>query len=131
MKMDRKNKKEFLRTEDQMDYEQNWKDGEREGVYIDWYENGKKKTQTIYKQGYPDGLQKNWLKNGYLISGNINTIDINDDFIQTEMVGIWTVIDEGKGSKIKTINCDDCDCEQSHTTDSNGNIIDGPYIKCK
>ena len=38
--------------------------GKREGKWIIWYDNGKKKSETTYKDGKGDGLSTDWYENG-------------------------------------------------------------------
>ncbi|NCG28410.1 MAG: hypothetical protein GWP42_12810 [Verrucomicrobiales bacterium] len=44
--------------------EENWKDGEQEGLTTGWYENGRKSSEIIYKDGKHDGLWSEWYENG-------------------------------------------------------------------
>ena len=44
--------------------EGNYKDGEQEGLWVEWYLDGQKKSEENYKDGRYDGLQVIWHKNG-------------------------------------------------------------------
>ena len=44
--------------------EQNFKDGERDGLYVKWYEDGQKRREINYKDGKANGLWVWWYKNG-------------------------------------------------------------------
>ena len=47
--------KEFVKT---------YKDGERNGLQTDWYENGQKSCEVSWKDGKKDGVQTEWYENG-------------------------------------------------------------------
>ena len=40
------------------------KDGEPDGLFIYWYENGRKRSEETYKDGKEDGLWTSWYENG-------------------------------------------------------------------
>ena len=44
--------------------EGNYKDGEKEGLWVEWYLDGQKKSELNFKDGRYDGLQVMWHKNG-------------------------------------------------------------------
>ena len=44
--------------------ESTYKDGELNGLVTSWYKNGQKKGEGFYKDGEPDGLITSWYKNG-------------------------------------------------------------------
>ncbi len=44
--------------------EENYKDGELDGLKTWWYRNGQKRKEGNYKDGKPDGLWTWWYKNG-------------------------------------------------------------------
>ena len=44
--------------------EENYKDGKREGLRTDWFENGQKKEESNWKDGIQDGLTTLWYDDG-------------------------------------------------------------------
>ena len=44
--------------------ETHYKNGEREGLRTEWYDNGQKESEGHYKSGKQDGLQTQWYENG-------------------------------------------------------------------
>ena len=48
----------------QKEFEENWKDGNKDGIHTEWYENGQKKSEGTYKDGRRDGLWTWWSENG-------------------------------------------------------------------
>ena len=44
--------------------EENFKDGKLDGLYTWWYENGQKEAEGTYKDGKKDGLWTGWYENG-------------------------------------------------------------------
>ena len=44
--------------------EGNFKDGKQEGLHIEWHENGQKEKEGTYKDGKEDGLWTEWWENG-------------------------------------------------------------------
>jgi len=40
------------------------KEGKKDGLWTDWYENGQKEKEGTYKDGKPDGLWTMWYENG-------------------------------------------------------------------
>ena len=61
-------KKDGLNTEwyenGKKSYEGNWKNGKENGVVTTWYENGQKRTESTWKNGKEDGLMTFWYENG-------------------------------------------------------------------
>ena len=45
-------------------YEVIWKDGKKDGLSTFWYENGQKRYEKTYKDGLQDGLETWWYENG-------------------------------------------------------------------
>jgi len=41
-----------------------FKDGEKDGLWTSWYENGQKDEEVVYKDGEEHGLVTNWYENG-------------------------------------------------------------------
>ena len=52
----------------QKKWEGTWKDGLRDGLYTRWYENGQKMEQRTHKDGKRDGLGTWWYDNGQMKS---------------------------------------------------------------
>ena len=56
--------------------ETHYKNGKEEGVYKEWYKSGRKKLLRHYKNGIENGLRKEWDENGkltvqgYFVDGN-------------------------------------------------------------
>ena len=46
------------------DFEGSYKDGEKDGLWTDWYENGQKKYERNYKYGFDIGSWTSWYDNG-------------------------------------------------------------------
>ena len=46
------------------DFEGSYKDGEKDGLWTDWYENGQKKSERNYKYGFDIGSWTAWYQNG-------------------------------------------------------------------
>ena len=44
--------------------ETTYKDGKKDGLFLQWYENGKKQEEGTFKDGQPDGLLTLWYENG-------------------------------------------------------------------
>jgi antitoxin component YwqK of YwqJK toxin-antitoxin module len=44
--------------------EQNYNQGQRDGLWTEWYESGQKKFEEDYKQGQKDGLWTEWYESG-------------------------------------------------------------------
>ena len=44
--------------------EGNYKDGEKEGLWVEWYLDGQKKSEENYKDGELDGIRVGWHSNG-------------------------------------------------------------------
>ena len=61
-------KKDGLNTEwydnGQKKLEGTYKDGERDGLWTWWYEDEQKRSEGPYKDGKPDGLHVQWYENG-------------------------------------------------------------------
>ena len=60
----------------QKESEENYKDGERDGLSSWWYENGQKKEEGNFKDGKEDGLRTTWFENGR----KKNEANFNDDY---------------------------------------------------
>ena len=56
--------KSYFHSNGKKKFDENWKDGERDGLFTQWYENGQKKGEGKYKNGKEDGLQTDWYRNG-------------------------------------------------------------------
>tara|TARA_B100001245_G_C22625114_1_gene308199 strand:+ start:9 stop:590 length:582 start_codon:yes stop_codon:yes gene_type:complete len=52
------------------DFEGSYKDGQKDGLWTVWYENGQKKSEGTYKNGEADGLVTWWYENGQKKSEN-------------------------------------------------------------
>src|SRR3990167_7677894 len=50
----------------QLNSENNYKDGEKEGIQRTWYENGQLNSENNYKNSKKEGIQKYWNENGQL-----------------------------------------------------------------
>ena len=48
----------------QLKSEGNYKDGQRDGLYQEWYKNGQLLSEANYKDGQRDGLYQEWYENG-------------------------------------------------------------------
>ena len=48
----------------QKHFEGTYKDGRRDGLWIEWWENGQKRGEGTYKDGRADGPWKSWCGNG-------------------------------------------------------------------
>ena len=48
----------------QKQYEGIYKDGKEDGLWTEWYKNGQKKSEKTYKDGLEDGLETWWYENG-------------------------------------------------------------------
>ncbi len=46
--------------------ERNYKEGKKEGIQKNWYENGQIMYESNYKKGKKEGIQKGWYDNGQL-----------------------------------------------------------------
>ena len=46
--------------------EGNYKNGKREGLFVEWHKNGQKSAETNYKDDKRDGLQRGWHENGQI-----------------------------------------------------------------
>ena len=46
------------------EFEGSYKDGEKDGLWTEWYENGQKEIERTYKDGKEDGLRTWWYENG-------------------------------------------------------------------
>ena len=51
---------------DQLKYQKEWKDGKKEGVHKQWYENGQPESQGEFKNGKCEGVHKRWYPDGQL-----------------------------------------------------------------
>ena len=51
----------------QLKSEGNYKDGELDGLYQEWYYDGQLEVEANYKDGQRDGLYQEWYENGVLI----------------------------------------------------------------
>ena len=56
--------KSYFHSNGKKKFDENWKDGERDGLFTQWYENGKKQKGGTYKDGELDGLWTWWFENG-------------------------------------------------------------------
>ena len=45
-------------------YEENWKDGELDGLHTSWHDNGQKSGEVTWKDGELDGRETHWYVNG-------------------------------------------------------------------
>ena len=52
------------RMDGEKDFEGSYKDGEKDGLWTDWYENGQKKSERNYKYGFDIGSWTSWYENG-------------------------------------------------------------------
>ena len=94
----------------QLSNERHYKEDEKDGKWISWYENGQKKFEKKYKKGEPNGVWNEWYENGqkeveaYFNGGKRDRHwawwyengqkkkEIN--YKNDEIVGIWTSWDE-------------------------------------
>ncbi len=63
-------------------YEENWKDGELDGLSTNWSENGQKEYEGTWKDGKQDGLHTVWYENGQ------KKLEVN--YKDGELDGLWT-----------------------------------------
>ena len=63
----------------QLKFENNYTDGNIDGLWKEWYKNGQLSYEGNYKDGWEDGLQKNWFENGQLISESNYTNGVKID----------------------------------------------------
>ena len=56
--------KSYFHSNGKKKFDENWKDGERDGLFTQWYENGKKQKEGTYKDGELDGLWTWRFENG-------------------------------------------------------------------
>ncbi|MBT4660457.1 MAG: hypothetical protein HOC18_00975 [Candidatus Marinimicrobia bacterium] len=54
--------KSYFHSNGKKKFDENWKDGERDGLFTQWYENGKKQKRGTFKDGELDGLWTYWRK---------------------------------------------------------------------
>ena len=75
-----------------------YKNGKEQGVYTEWHENGKKALQTKYINGIPDGRYREWHENGKK--------RIRITFRDGKENGVWTQWYENgkKEMKVKYVN---------------------------
>ena len=59
-----KTKKEQIMKTENVEVFENYVNGKKEGLYLEWYKNGQKKKETNYKDGILDGLKTHWDENG-------------------------------------------------------------------
>ena len=52
-------------------FEETYKDGKRDGLHTEWYEEGKKKIEENFEDGKKNGLFTFWSPNGHKISEGI------------------------------------------------------------
>ena len=64
-----------------IELERNYKDGKLDGLFKEWYENGKLDMKGNYKDGIKDGLWKKWYENGQLVF-EMNYKDDKEDGLQ-------------------------------------------------
>ena len=69
---------------------ENYKNGEKDGIWISWYENGQKRSEGTYETEIKHGLWTEWYENGQKRSEKTYKNSVNDE--------LWTVWDEN-GSK--------------------------------
>ena len=71
-----------------MKCDETYKNGNRDGRYATWYENGQKKDEGIYKGGKKEGLWISWFENGKIKYNGNYINDKNDgEFIEGEENG--------------------------------------------
>jgi tetratricopeptide (TPR) repeat protein len=61
----------------------NFVKGQLEGLRIQYFENGQKRTEKYYKASYPHGIAKEFYKNG--------TLKQVGEFVENKETGIWTI----------------------------------------
>ena len=112
----------------QKDYEENWKYGEKDGLWTWWYENGQKKRERNYKDGKLDGLETWWsvdrqkssernYKDGTLVD-NLKTEWYKNG--QKKEEGNYK---DGKISQAKVWLPDGIECPESKVIDGNGTLV--------
>ena len=69
------------RMGDKNEYEGSYKDGKKDGLWTDYYENGKKRSVETYKDGEKDGLYTYWHEDVLMYKGTYK--DGKED-------GLWT-----------------------------------------
>ena len=82
-----------FRYDGKLNYECSYNNGEKNGLYKEWYSNGnQKKVEGSYKSGEKDGLHIYWSENGdwtsikYYVDGELNYIEKGD--LSQEIIGI-------------------------------------------
>ena len=79
--------KGYYSDSEQLEIRYHVKNGEREGLWTEWYKNGQKKLEGIYKVGKREGLWASWYENGqkhsectYKASSLVGCVDVwNED----------------------------------------------------
>lgn len=56
----------YERENGQLKWENNYKDGKRDGLYRSWHENGQLRWEVNSKDGKGDGIYRSWRENGQL-----------------------------------------------------------------
>ena len=83
--------------------ETHFKNGKKEGLETSWFENGEKMSESYYKDGKIEGLHTVWFENG-----KKKSIKHYKDGVQN---GLWTEWDEyGKKRFQININCESGSC---------------------
>ncbi|MDB3905272.1 hypothetical protein N9335_02210 [Crocinitomicaceae bacterium] len=58
----------------------NYKNGNEDGLYRQWYKNGQLSSEYNNKEGFPEGLGRSWYENGQLQSENNFTTNVFEGF---------------------------------------------------